>query len=261
MSLKISFEEKEKAIICELLSKKTGIDDRTGKGNAAERIVQTELLDPFLPPRFKCIKGAVISSKKPDEQSKVIDRVIYDPSAVSPFIYDEAQSVFPIEAVVGLVEITMSLNEAKLRSDIEHMVDVKAMTTRRYFVPIKGTKTRVKPREEKTPSPRSYVIGLPENQNWKPLQIAQSLRSIQSKLGPPTHIHGLYVMGIGFYETIPVENESEQKYRINMWKGPDRLFRFTQRLRSDFDRWLPLEKGWTVDLSAYVQGKPEKICD
>lgn len=259
MTLRQSIERREKSIIEDLLSKKSGIDDRTGKGTATERVVQEKLLDPFLPMRFKCLKGSIVTPDALQKQSEAIDRVIYDLTSAPPLVHDEAHSVFSIEAVVGLVEITMSLDKTKLRKDIEHMAVVKAMRTRRYLAPVPGTTTKAERIKCDTLSPRSYVIGLPEDSNWSSKAIAQALRDIQRELGPPTHVHGLYVLGIGFFVTVPVENEADQTYRIKMWSGPDRLFRFSDTLRQDLDRWPPLQAGWSVDVAAYVEGEPEII--
>jgi hypothetical protein len=49
---------------------------------------------------------------------------------------------------------------------------------------------------------------LPADPNWDVVTIAKSLRDIQMELGSPTHVHGLYVIGIGVFSTIPVEHHS-----------------------------------------------------
>lgn len=82
--------------------------------------------------------------------------------------------------------------------------------------------------------------------------IAKFLRLIQLVLGPPTHIHGRYVIGIGFFSTIAVENKHEPMYRIASWTGADRIFRFSDKFRRAFDRWEPLKRNWSVDLDGYV---------
>ncbi len=254
MSLDDSIARREAAIINKLQEKQSAIDDRTGKGLSTEMIMEHELLKPFLPPRFACGKGAVVTSKAPDKQSSAIDRVIYDTAAATPLIHDEAHSVFPIEGVCGLVEITMHLDARKLKSDIEKMAQVKAMIPRRYLVPVPTTTTKMMTYEDKNISPtRSFVIGLPALPGWKPATIANTLRKIQVGLGPPTHVHGLYVLGIGFFETIPIE-PGEPMYRIRGWTGKDRLFRFADSFRKAFDRWNPLPQGWMVDVGQYVKG-------
>ena len=158
-----------------------------------------------------------------------------------------------------MVEITMSLDKSKLRHDIEHMSAVKEMTERRYVVPVPGAKTRSIRVPVESLSPRSFVIGLPSNSNWDPTTIAKALRKIQIDLGGATHVHGLYVLGIGFFETVPIERENEAKYRIKMWTEGDRLFRFGSALRQALDRWPQIPPGWTVDLSSYLGGSPTTL--
>ena len=255
MSLADAIKDSEDSLIKLLHAKRSGIDDRTGKGSATERVVEEHLLTPHLPLGLRLCKGAVVEAANPHKQSSAIDRVIYDHSAASPLLYDEAHSIFPLEAVYGLVEITMNLDAAKLREDIERMISVKAMTKRRYLVPAPNSNTKVLRTEQDTLSPRSFVIGLPANPSWSPVTIATALRQIQMDLGPPTHVHGLYVIGIGYFYTVPIESPSEPMYRIGGWAGPDRLFRFTTGLRLAFDRWGKIPNGWSVDLQDYVVGE------
>lgn len=125
------------------LDAKRGIVDATGKGNATENLVAKELLVPYLPTGFKCLKGAVVASEAPDHQSPAIDRVIYEPGVAPPLLYDEAHSIFAIESVAGVVEITMNLDADKLRDDLHRIAPVRAMRTRRYLVPVPNTTTRV----------------------------------------------------------------------------------------------------------------------
>lgn len=247
-------QKREQSIIARLQEKRSGVDDRTGKGAATERLIDQELITPHLPPRFRSAKGSVVTSEDPDKQSVAIDRVIYDASAASPLLYDESHSIFPVEIMCGLVEITLNLDARKLRTDIERLAPLKAMTKRRYLVPITNSRTQRAQVTVETVSPRAFLIGLPDDPNWSPKAIANALREIQLQLGPPMHIHGLYVLGVGFFKTISVESKAEQMYRIAAWTGPERLFRFTDSFRRSFDRWNALEAGWSVDLSGYVAG-------
>lgn len=245
----------------QLLEKRAGIDDSTGKGAATERIVEYNLLLPHLPPGFQCGKGAVVSADDPTTQSGAIDRVISEQAAAAPLVYTEDHSVFPIEAVAGLVEITMRLDSNKLRQDIERMRPVKEMLLRRYLVPVPGTATQAEPTTVSWTSPRCFLVGLPRDPRWRAESIAESLRTIQLALGGQTHVHGLYVIGTGFFSTIPLEHDDEPPYRIEAWTGTDRLFRFTAALRQAFDRWQRIPEGWTADLSAYVPSQPSFVLE
>lgn len=253
MSIEQAIANREKTLIHSLLERQEGVDDRTGKGQASERIIEDQLLRPFLPPGFDCGKGAVVTAESPNHQSGAIDRVIFDKAAAPPLLHDEDHSIFPIEAVAGIVEITMRLDSTKLDDDIERMMPVKAMTTRRYLAPKTGSRTKVVPVEKEELSPRSFVVGLPADKNWAPRTIAQRLRQVQVNLGPPTHVHGLYVIGIGYFFTVAVEG-NEAMYRIGGWTGPDRLFRFTDSFRHAFTRWSKPPALWSADLGIYVSG-------
>jgi hypothetical protein len=125
MKIEESLKQRESSLLSKLLEKQAGIDDRTGKGLATEAVVESELLRSFLPSGFDCGKGSVVSADRPTEQSAAFDRVIFDRSAGMPLLYDQAHSIFPIEVVAGIVEITMHLDPTKLRTDIERMVHVK----------------------------------------------------------------------------------------------------------------------------------------
>jgi len=262
MNLLKSFAEREMALSSKLREKQAGIDDPTGKGIATENVVEEQLLRPFLPPGFDCGKGAVISADNPTKQSQAIDRVIFDRRTSTPLVYDPAHSIFPIEAVAGMVEITMHLDATKLRTDIELMVAVKGMNQRRYLVPKPGSRTKILRQTHKNcVSARSFIVGLPADPKWDSKLIAEALRRIQLELGSPTHVHGLYVIGIGFFSTIAVENTDEPMYRIASWTGADRIFRFSGEFRLAFDRWDPLEPSWSVDLNGYVPNKPTFIVE
>jgi hypothetical protein len=256
MDLQQCFAERERVLSSRLREKQAGIDDRTGKGMATENIVEELVLRPFLPPGFDCGKGAIISGDNPTVQSQAIDRVIFDRRASTPLVYDPSHSIFPIEAVAGMVEITMHLDAKKLRTDIERMIDVKAMTTRNYLIPKPGSRTKtIRHTQRHFVSPRSFIVGLPADPKWNPKLIASTLRKIQLQFGPPTHVHGLYVIGIGLFSTIAIEN-NEEAYRIATWTSVDRIFRFSDQFRHAFDRWRPLKTNWSVDLDCYAPGDP-----
>jgi len=242
----------EDSLLSQLKAKRSLIDDKTGKGSATEEIVERLLLRPHLPQRFQCNKGAVVEAANPSTQSGAIDRVIYDDSA-SPLAFEQAHSIFPIEAVAGLVEITLDLDATKLREDINRLAPVKAMLKRRILRPVPGSSTQTKAEIVEWLSPRSFLVGVPSDPNWQSTTIAQSLRKIQQDLGGSTHVHGLYVIGIGYFETVPIE-PGESPYRVRGTAGPDRLFRFTSGFRLAFDRWRSLPEGVAADLRSYVPG-------
>ena len=253
--------ETELALISHLNASSSGIHDPTGKGIDTEEVVERELIQPYLPPPFKTTKGAVSEAGIPAKQSGAIDRVIFNPADAPPLIYRKSHSIYPIEAVAGLVQITMNLDATKLREDIQLMAPVKAMRTRRFTEPVPGSTTKVfRQIGEGFLSPRSFVIGLPADPNWRPKTIAEALRRIQLDVGGQTHVHGLYVVGIGLFETIAIEKD-EAPYRIRGWLGEDRLFRFADAFRGAFDTWKWRKRNWFADLSNYLPGEAEVLAE
>ena len=255
MNLQDSIQKTEQALRHTLEASRTGVDDSTGKGTTTEFIVEKHLLVPYLPTGFRCQKGAVVEAEAPSVQSPAIDRIVYEPHVSPPLVYGEAHSVFPIESVAGVVEITMNLDADKLATDLGRIAVVRAMKRRRFTTPMAGTTTKVgRVMKDDFLSPRSFIIGLPKNPKWKPGTIAKAVRERQMALGRPTHLHGLYVIGIGYFETLAVE-KGEPTYRIQQWLGNDRLFRFTNSFRQAFQRWPPLPPLWAADLDGYLEGE------
>jgi hypothetical protein len=127
----------------------------------------------------------------------------------------------------------------------------EAMRTRGRLVPMgRISAARI---ESEGLSPRSFIIGLPADAKWSPQSVANTLRKIQLDLGPPTHVHGLYVIGVGCFFTVPVEPPTPQTYRIRGWSGQDRMFRFATFFRGAFDSWLGRP---SADLYPYLPGEP-----
>ena len=237
-------------------SAKRAIDHRSGKGDEVESIVEDRLLQPYLRPDFRIAKGSVVTSENPSEQSPEMDRIIYDPHDGPPLSHGRARSVLPIECVCGLVQITLSMDRTKLKLDIEKMTPIKAMRNRRYNANLGASVTLTVPVVEEWMSPRAFVIGMPSDE-WKAETIARALHEIQVDLGPPTLVHGLYVIGSGYFETIPSEPPSPQHYSIRAWTGPGRLFRFATRFWSSFHRWSGGRRGQTADISGYSYREPD----
>jgi hypothetical protein len=153
----------------------------------------------------------------------------------------------------------MHLDGRKLRNDIKHMAQAKALGKRRHLEPVSGTMARAKKKWGQPMYPRSYVIGLPADSKWNPSTIAKLLRGIQVKMGPPTHVHGLLVLGIGYFSTVPAENEEDRTYTIQAWTEADRLFRFSCEFRRSFDRWNEIPAGYSSYVDDYIESEPKVL--
>ena len=253
MSVNESIQRAENVLLESLLEQQEGVDDRTGKGTSAEMLIEERLIRPYLPAPFLCQKGSVIAAATPSEQSAAIDRIVYDPTIAPPLVYGAAHSIFPIEAVAGLVEITMRLNATKLRQDVQRIAPIQNLRRRRYIVPVPNSITQAQRNEIDALSPRGFLIGLPEDPTWRPETIANVIREAQLAAAGHVKIHGVYIIAVGYFSTVPASDDAPP-YRVRAWTDAARLFRFTNDFRTAFQRWPRVEQGWAGDLDGYVDG-------
>lgn len=255
MNLEESIAHSENALVSRLRSAQSGIDDRTGKGSAAEEIVEEVLIEPYLLPGFACTKGAVVQGTDPSKQSPAIDRIIYDGRVGAPLVLHKPHSVLPYEIVLGALEITMHLDSRKLRSDMEKIAVIRKMNTRSYIQSVAGSATQVEGiRETDGVGVRSFVVGLPSDDAWRPETIAESFFQIQKELG--VHIHVLYVLGIGLFRRLTAERGQPDPCRVDMWTSSDRMFRFANEFYLSQSRWRQLPPGRSVYYGQYLLGEP-----
>jgi hypothetical protein len=253
MSLNESIQRAESGLLESLLEQQEGVDNRTGKGTSAEVLIEERLLRPHLPSPFRCQKGSVVAAATPSAQSAAIDRIVYDPTVAPPLVYGAAHSIFPIEAVAGLVEITMRLNATKLREDVHRIAPIQNMRRRRYIVPVPDSITQARREEIDALSPRAFLIGLPEEPTWRPETVANVIREAQLEAAEHVKIHGVYIIGIAYFSTVPA-SDGAPPYRVRAWTDAARLFRFTNDFRTAFQRWPRMEQGWAGDIDGYVAG-------
>jgi hypothetical protein len=100
-------------------------EHRGDKGEFRERVVE-EFLRPFLPPCYGLGSGAVFSSD--GNQSKQIDVVIYDSVFSNVLFRDRTNSLFPCEAVFGLIEVKSELDSAQLSLAVDNVASLKRLS-------------------------------------------------------------------------------------------------------------------------------------
>ena len=243
---------KEAQLISALRSFQAGLIDPNGKGSETESMVESELLNPHLPPDFRCGKGNVIDSADATRHSHAVDRVIFDARVGGPLLAGKTHSVFPVEIVVAAIEITMSLDATKLRNDITRLAPIREMRDRHYYVPVPGSATKMRREQQRSVAPRSMIIGLPSDSGWDPDRIAEIFSKTQHEI--QSTVHSLYVIGIGFFATDLVKPKGIPP-SIKYWPENDRLFRFSSSFRMSLDRWPRIESGVTADIQRYLPGR------
>ncbi len=86
-----------------------------------ERIIK-DLIQPFLPSRLAIGTGFIITSK--NETSTQCDLIIYDKRDI-PIIENEEQRFFPVECVVGVIEVKSKLNKSTLKEALVKLSKIK----------------------------------------------------------------------------------------------------------------------------------------
>ena len=82
------------------------------KGDASEN-VWLEILNTYLPKRYKAAKAHVVDSK--GTSSGQIDVVVYDPQYSPPIFIYEGQTIIPAESVYAVFEVKQKLNAENVR--------------------------------------------------------------------------------------------------------------------------------------------------
>lgn len=88
-----------------------------------EKIIK-HLIQPFLPSRLAIGTGFIITSK--NETSTQCDLLIYDKDN-TPVIENEEQRFFPIECVVGVIEVKSRLDKSKLKAALIKLSEIKKL--------------------------------------------------------------------------------------------------------------------------------------
>ena len=92
-------------------------------GTYREKIIKS-LLQPFLPSRLDIGSGFIITAK--DNISTRCDIVIYD-KANTPVIETEEQRFFPIECVVGVIEVKSKLTKYTFKEALRKLAKIKEL--------------------------------------------------------------------------------------------------------------------------------------
>ena len=111
------------------------------------------------------------------------------------------------------------------------------------------------------PSIRSYVFAFeasdPVTQDFK--RLAQRVADYSKKLGKPTHLHGLFIVGRGFLFTRPLDepSASPKEYFHTGYTEDHPLLGFKTSLLQALARFPRLQADWAPAIEDYFQQKPK----
>jgi hypothetical protein len=264
----------ENLLLAKLDAVRAAIAHAGEKGRALENGVHT-LLRSILPAEYGLATGFVVfHTPEGPRLSSQLDIIIYDAIRCGPIISLETCDVFPLEAVYGYVEVKATLrsssDEAEKPADnsIEKCLitnrELRNMKDRRYHLPFASSpvETFVMPREwsAKIPSIRSYVFAFEASDVvTKNLErLAQRMADYSKKLGNPTHLHGLFIVGRGFLYTKPVDvaKATPEDYFHIRYTADHPLLAFKTSLLQGLARFPRPQMDWAPAIDEYFPDKP-----
>ncbi|MBI2528485.1 MAG: hypothetical protein HYV93_21190 [Candidatus Rokubacteria bacterium] len=212
----------EAALGAKLEAVRATISHRGEKGRALAQAVIL-LLREFLPAEYGLSTGFIAHHADGTVKlSPQLDIIIYDAVRSGPLARLTACDVFPLEAVHGYVEVKASLRsssdsaEAPSDDSIEHCLEqnreLRRMVDRRYHAQVPGTVVG-SVRQQRTWVPiRGFVVAFaPAGTVASDADaFAQRMADVSRRLGPPTHLHGVFVARHGYFRTRPVNPTTAQ---------------------------------------------------
>jgi hypothetical protein len=207
----------EEATLCAKLDAIRATISHAGeKGRSLEQAV-VMLLREFLPDEYGLATGFIAHHADGTVKlSPQLDIIIYDALRAGPLALLPACDVFPLEAVYGYIEVKATLRsssdsvDAPSKNSIEHCLtqnrELRRMVQRRYHAQVPGTVVGSARRQETWVPIRGFVVAFaPEGTVASDADtFAQRMADVSRRLGSPTHLHGVFVAGHGYFKTRPV---------------------------------------------------------
>jgi len=245
------------------------------KGRSLESEVMA-LMRSFLPHEYGLCTGFVVyHSEAGPCLSPQLDIIIYDHVRSGPVARLTTCDVLPLEAVYGYVEVKSSIQsssdnaERLADSSIEKCIltnkELRGMDERRFWKPVEGSATGA---ELKVIKPwlgiRSYVFAFSAEGTIAsdPASFSQRIANVSRRIGPPVHLHGVFVAGSAYYATRAVDVRTaklEDFYQINYTTNHP-LAAFKWSLMHDLARFARFPEGWTPAVDQYRKEPEWRRC-
>jgi hypothetical protein len=230
------------------------------------------LVREILPADYGLGTGFVAYRKEGEQSvrlSSQLDLVIYDAARCAPLARLGTCDVFPLEAVLAYVEV-----KAAIRSASDSAVDVgtdsleyclrqnkaiRELTTRRYWTSKPGTTTRVELMTTSWMPIRGFVIAFAAKGSVAsdPGMLAQRMADYSRQLGPTAHLHGLFIVGKGYFRLKPVEPDQVggDDQHVVEYVTEHALLEFSASLLRALARFPRPRTDWTPAIDKYY-GEP-----
>jgi len=207
----------EELLAAKLRAVRKSITHAAEKGRALEAEV-ANFLRGLLPAEYGISTGFVVyHTKNGPKLSPQLDIIIYDAIRSGPIARLSTCDVFPLEAVYGYVEVKASIQSSSYEASepadnsIEKCLDqnrvLRAMKTRKFWAWGSGSPVQTDLYEPEWLGLRSYVFAFEAKGNIAKdaNSFAKRMATVSKQLGPPTHLHGVFIANHGYFSTRPID--------------------------------------------------------
>jgi plasmid stability protein len=225
----------EEALRARLEVVRAALTHASEKGRSLEAAT-TDVLRSMLPSEYGLSTGFIAShGTEGAELSTQLDVIIYDALRSGPLVRLGSCDVFPLEAVYGYVEVKAALRSCNdlqnptadsLEACIKTNSKLRQLTKRRYWEPAPGSGVQAIQREYDWMTIRSFVVSFDVTGSIKdPAVFASRMAEVLAHFGGDTHLHGVLVLGNGFYRSRPVDNPNDRYHVEYTSESPLGAFR------------------------------------
>lgn len=256
----------DRSLSAELDAVRATLTHAAEKGRVLEQAA-TSLLRKFLPAEYGLSTGFVAYHGEAGVSlTPQLDIIIYDAVRTGPLVRLPTCDIFPIEAVHGYVEVKASIRsssddaEELAHNSVERCLsqnrELRKIIERRFYTPSGDSSVGARRVVMEWTPMRGYVMAFAAEGTIasSPGALAQRIADVSRTLGSPTHLHGVFVAGCGFFRTRPVDSrraKPEEYWHVNFVTHHHGLSAFKADLLHGLARYDRFQDGWTPAIGDY----------
>lgn len=209
--------------------------------------------------------GFVRSLEDPEWQSSQIDLLLTRKDFGHPLAVFPETKIYPIEAVIGFVEVTKRIDKRKLLEDFGKVKDLKQKTKRTYVLPYSFARAAGMPGTDSPPDssdmlkkvyatisdlePRFFYFAF-ESDWTEPASLCRVFQAAGEELG--VHCHGLFVPQFGFFMHKAVQTPPSRHVVEYMTAMPDAFIAFLSQVLGALQSFTVVPSNAGIPLSTDI---------
>lgn len=246
------------------LNRSTSILSHYGETGTNLEMAVKDFLAEYIPNKIGIESGFVRSLEDLEWQSPQLDILLTRKDIGHPLAVLPGSKVFPIEAVIGAMEVTKTLTKKKLKEDFEKVRLLKQRVKRTYIFPyltavnlgfIKKSEDELSEEEKRTKrvslsfqglQPRFYYFAF--GSNWKNIKtICRNIKEVGE--ATKVHLHGMFVLDHGFFLHKPFGNFEV----FHTGRMPDAFVLFLNNIIESLQSFTDIPYMATIPLNLYAK--------